>query len=145
MKYKGIEIKDFTNGAPILFDPPKKMLCWDLGVELLDSEDIHTVYAYIPCNIYPVKTSNGCFIKCAEIPEITEEPKTRRATNLELSKWLAHANGVCKYSRDSMRSFTSLSYIDAEADNECKSSWLVRKWDDKEWHEPTADYMGLEG
>ncbi len=22
--------------------------------------------------------------------------------------------------------------------------WRIRKWEDEEWHEPTADYMGLE-
>ena len=29
MKYKGIELKEFTSDKTVVFDPPKEMLVWD--------------------------------------------------------------------------------------------------------------------
>ena len=29
MKYKGIELKEFTSEKPVIFDQPKRMLVWD--------------------------------------------------------------------------------------------------------------------
>lgn len=43
-----------------------------------------------------------------------------------------------------MMSFTAASFDDGDADSECNSCWLVRKWDDNEYLEPTVDYMGIE-
>lgn len=138
MIYNGIEFKEVTSDEQVAFNPPKKMLVWDENIEA--REDL--VYAYIPKRFGHKVIGHSCaWQHCAEIPET---PKPRRATIGELAKWLAHANGVCKYSRDSMMSFTSAAFDDGDADSECKSSWLVRKWDDKVWHEPTVDYMGID-
>lgn len=140
MKYNGLEVKEFTSDKPVAFDPPKKMLVCDTA-ELLGDENIDTVYAYIPAAEYPVKTGRNCFYRCAEIPE---EAEPRRATNLELIKWLAQGNGLCKHRLDSM--VQCIAKCDkVELDNECSPNWNVCKWDDTEWHEPTVDYMGLEG
>lgn len=82
MKYKGIELQEFKSDKPIVFDPPKKMLVWDD----CDDGDIETasrlmVYAYLPARpTNKVVADIGNWPHCAEITEITEEPKHRRAT-----------------------------------------------------------------
>ena len=138
MKYKGIELKEYKSDKPISFDPPRKMLVWD---EIMDTPLEAKVYSYMPAWRYPVGTSTQTFCHCAEIPE---EPKPRRATNLELMKWLAQGNGYCTNALNSEVGATYEFYADI-ADKPCSESFHIRKWEDKEWHEPTADYMGLEG
>lgn len=138
MKYKGIELKEYKSDKPVVFDPPKKMLVWD---EIMDTPLEAKVYSYMPAWIYPVGTSTQTFCHCAEIPE---EPKPRRATNLELMKWLAQGNGWCTNTLSS--GVWAFHEFDVDyADEPCHKNFRIRKWDDKEWHEPTADYMGLEG
>ncbi len=138
MKYKGIELEEFTSDRPVVFDPPKKMLVWCNGDLRPDELDVH---AYIPARAYPVVLNGDCLSHCAEIPE---EPKPRRATNLELVKWLAQGNGLCRCGNSEYaRPWCGSVSIDWLGD-ECLETYSVRKWDDEEWHEPTADYMGLE-
>ena len=137
MDYKGIELKEFTSDKAIAFDPPKVMLCWDSGDSTPRFDEI---VAYLPkYRKHYFATRNYCD-HCAEIPE---ESKPRRATNLELMKWLAQGKGYC---RNILSSGVWATYeFDADtADKPCFESFRVRKWEDKEWHEPTADYMGLE-
>lgn len=139
MKYNGIELKEFTSDKTVILNPPKEMLVWDLG----DVEPCkRMVMAYVPGRTFrPVITRGEEYSSCAEIPE---EPKPRRATNLELMKWLAQGKGYCN---NILSSGVWATYeFDADiADKPCFESFRVRKWEDKEWHEPTADYMGLEG
>ena len=139
MKYKGIELKEFTSDKPVVFDPPKEMLVWSFG-DLEPCE--RTVMAYVPGRTFrSVIAKSDEYSSCAEIPE---QPKPRRATNIELAKWLARGNGLCKhYCGDEV--WTSTECYADELENECNPNWRVRKWDDSDWHEPTADYMGLEG
>jgi hypothetical protein len=139
MKYKGIELKEFTSDKPVVFDPPKKMFVCDTA-ELLDDGNTDYVYAYVPAAEYPVKTGCNCFSRCAEIPEAL---KPRRATNLELAKWLANGNGQVS-GKDSPDVWMTHTYTKNEEHNACDESTTVRKWGDAEWHEPTANYMGLE-
>lgn len=80
MKYNGIELTEFTSKKPILFDPPKKMLVWD-GLSRHPYETL--VDAYIPSHNAPVICQSSNWTYCAEI---SEELKSRRATNLELVK-----------------------------------------------------------
>ena len=139
MKYNGTELKEFTSDSIVVFDPPRKMLVWDTGrIEV----SARAVQAYIPGRDWPVIAEDNTWKHCAEIPE---EPKSRRATNMELAKWLAQGNGLVKTSCGSCM----CSYLDWLAtynvDDACSNELVVRKWDDEEWHEPTADYMGLEG
>lgn len=134
MKYNGIELKEFTSDKPILFDPPKKMLVWDkLSITPIEK----LVDAYIPSHNSPVISQYSNWAYCAEIP------KARRATNRELIKWLAQGNGVCRYCPGSkVQSYAE--YYENTANYKCNSSWRIRKWEDTEWHEPTADYLGLD-
>lgn len=138
MKYKEMELKEFTSEKPVVFDPPRKMLVWD-HLSSQDSKE-RIVYAYVPRRPMPaVICDDYTWAHCAEIPE----RKFRLATNRELIKWLAQGNGLCKHRLDSM--VQCIAKCDkVELDNECNPNWNVCKWDDTEWHEPTADYMGLE-
>ncbi len=136
MKYKGIELTEFTSDKPVVFDPPRKMLCWDYGCK--PCEDM--VDGYFPNRSGHVLGSFEIWTHCAEIPE---EPKPRLATNRELAKWLAQGNGEWRNSSPLLPACsTDLIYTE---DADPASNLLVRKWDDTEWHEPTVDYMGLEG
>lgn len=138
MKYNGIELQEFTSCKPVVFDPPKKMLVWD---EIMDTPLEAKVYSYMPAWRYPAGTSTQAFAHCAEIPE---EPKPRRATNLELMKWLAQGKGILKIS-DTDSVYTKVDDLNERIlGNDCPTGIVVRKWEDKEWHEPTVDYMGLE-
>lgn len=142
MKYKGIELTEFKSDKAVLFDPPKKMLVWDSDDGDYELDDPINVYAYLPAHpTYKVTAYPGTWKHCAEIPE---ELKPRRATNRELIKWLAQGNGLFKRSPGNI----VWSYIgfsdEIEIEDECNLDVLIRKWDDKEWHEPTTDYMGLE-
>ena len=150
-----MEIKEITE--PQIFNPPKEMFVWDFHKSDATRQ---YVAAILPGVSFPVTTvrenkRGACFIHCAEIPE---EPKPRRATNRELAKWLAQVNGEMTFKSKSESDidhvvYTSHCYEEEYADEECDKalkrdddgSWIVvRKWDDTEWHEPTADYMGLE-
>lgn len=135
MKYKGIELKEFESEKPVVFDPPKLMLVWDDG----DSEPSkENVFAFIPTRCYPVIATDEDFDHCAEIPEVV----CRRATNRELAKWLVLGNG--QYQVSGGRIWTEHHYDIGQDDDACSRFIKVRKWCDKEWHEPTLEYLGLE-
>lgn len=133
MKYKGIELNEFKSDTPVVFDPPKKMLVWATDNDFLDMDEVD---AYLPMHTFPVKCLDADWQHCAEIPDIPETLKSRRATNYELAMWLALGKGTYKNSY--------AVFDDVKADCECESGWLICKCGDKEWHEPTVDYMGLE-
>ena len=136
MEYKGIKLTEVT-GSQIV-DPPKKMLVWDYDPGCLLRADVLAIVNGRE-NGYPVITKTGTYRHCAEIPE---EPKPRRATNRELSKWLAKGHG--EY-RNQIGAVSNLYiYVDLETDEAVPSYIRVRKWDDADWHEPTVDYMGIE-
>lgn len=144
MKYKGKELKEFTSEKPVVFDPPRKMLVWDNGI--IDTPRLALATAYIPGRFYPVIGAATVYRHCAEIPE---EPKPRRATNRELAKWLAQGKGEKVYYNKSLDEgvcfvATVCRYEVGDADIPVEDGYSVRKWDDEDWHEPTADYMGLE-
>lgn len=139
MTYNGIELNEFKSDTTIVFDPPKRMLVCDRN-ERLGDRDIETVYAYIPAAVYPVKTGSGSFYRCAELPK---EAMPRRATNVELARWLLQCNGQCA-GKDATTVLSHYDYDKGHDHLECPGYIEVRKWDDTEWHEPTAEYMGLD-
>ena len=134
MKYKGIELKEFESEKPVLFDPPKRMLVWDYDDEIPTEED---VIAFIPNRYHKVIEQMSVSIHCAEIPEVV----CRRATNREIAKWLAEGNGEVKYENTV---FPNWNYWYNQENCIVKNSLYARKWCDKEWHEPTREYLGLE-
>lgn len=135
MEYHGIKLTEVTESQ--IIDPPKKMLVWDC-----DPWNVHEadVIAIVNGRVHshPVITTTGHFRHCAEIPE---EPKPRRATNRELSKWLAQGHG--EYT-SYQTSYITYAYLLDSAESEVRENILVRKWEDADWHEPTVDYMGIE-
>ena len=137
MKYKGQELTEFKSDKPVVFDPPKKMLVWD-------DDDMSCRYvvvlAYLPESTNPVIEERSFWQHCAEDPE---ELKPRRATNIELMKWLAQGNGQVSED-DCISVWMTHTYTKNKEHNACDKSTMVRKWDDKKWHEPTVDYMGIE-
>lgn len=142
MKYNGKELKEFTSDKPVVFDPPKKMVVWD--ERFCGNEE---VYAYIPGRERPVILLDGSAYHCAEIPEEPQPRKAtmpRKATKLEVLKWLAQGNGLAKDKEDDFM-YAWFTVSEDEMDEPCDYTTLVRKWDDTQWHEPTVNYMGLEG
>ena len=135
MKYKGIELKEFESEKPVLYDPPRKMLVWDYDDEIPTEED---VIAFIPNRYHKVIEQMSVSIHCAEIPDTGSE----LATNRELAKWLVLGNGQYKVSGG--RIWTEHHYEIGQDDDACSKFIKVRKWCDKEWHEPTREYLGLE-
>ena len=138
MEYNGIKLKEVTESQ--IVDPPKKMLVWDCDPGCLLRADVLAIVNRRD-NGYPVITKTGTYRHCAEIPE---EPKPRRATNRELSKWLAKGHGEYTNTLCCSTSYITYEYFLDSAESEASYNILVRKWDDADWHEPTVDYMGIE-
>ena len=136
MKYKGIELNEFTSDKPVVFDPPKRMLVWDCNDETPTEVD---VIAFIPNRYHKAIEKMSVYIHCAEIPDTGSE----LATNRELAKWLVQGNGQCK-TGGSPRLWTEHPYDIGHDEEACPNTIKVRKWDDTEWHEPTREYLGLE-
>ena len=135
MTYKGIELNEFTSDKPVVFDPPKRMLVWDCNDETPTEVD---VIAFIPNRYHKAIEKMSVYIHCAEIPDTGSE----LATNRELAKWLVQGNGQCK-TGGSPRLWTEHPYDIGHDEEACPNTIKVRKWGDKEWHEPTREYLGL--
>lgn len=137
MKYEGYEIEEFTSDKPVVFDPPKRMVVWDDNFAPRE-EEVVAVLGGIRSE--PVVATNSDWEHCAEIPEAM---RSRRATKLEILKWLAQGNGIARDEDDDIvYAWFSVGEHDV---NDTVDNMLVRKWDDEEWHEPTVDYMFGEG
>ena len=134
MKYKGIELKEFTSEKPVIFDPPRKMLVWDYDDETPTEVE---VLAFIPNRYHKAIEQMSVYIHCAEIPEESSE----LATVLQLAKWVATGNGLLKRGC-CITNYVSFDEIDENSP--VSDATLVRKWCDKEWNEPTREYLGLE-
>lgn len=72
-----------------------------------------------------------------------KKSKPRHATNIELMKWFIQGNGCCLNTIDCII-WVSHDFDYDDAALPCAGEIRVRNWYDKEWHEPTVDYMGLE-
>lgn len=140
MIYQGKELEPITE--PQMFVPPKKMLVWDKDDEVFkrnvfcivktkngDTRVVIETYTSVGVSVY---------MHCAKIPE---EPKPRLATYLEFSRWLAHGNGQVHTDSCGGRTDTAVLYDDDCDDTEVRGGLKARKWCDKEWHEPTIDYL----
>ena len=88
INYNGMELEEVT--TPQIFDPPKTMVVWEDDEKpttavviaiLADSSNFQYRVVINDCSFYP---------HCALLPD---PPKPRRATNRELSRWLAQGTG----------------------------------------------------
>lgn len=97
----------------------------------------NTSYFDLPGYEYKVASDN---------PSNDNQPG-RTVTYRELSRWLAQGNGEYCYYGDDCRCksdcFNELRYRDEDGD-EIVRDIMVRKWDDTEWYNPIASYLGLE-
>lgn len=140
MIYHGKELNTITE--PQVFDPPKRMFVWD---EASKCPEVRDVVAILPkCALkMRVITNGGVGWKyCAEFEEQSDY-KTRRATYLEFSRWLAQGNGQVHTDSDGGNIDTAIIYDDKCDDSPVRDGLEARKWGDKEWHEPTIDYLGI--
>lgn len=138
INYNGMELEEVT--TPQVFDPPRKCIVWNSK----DGSDwnIREVYAILSNSYSTFKVICAwaeCSCKhCALLPD---PPKPRRATNRELSRWLAEGKGEILVPHCVTQ---HVSYAVGQDNEKCGSGLRVRKWSDTEWHEPTVDYLGLD-
>lgn len=132
MKYNGIELEPIT--TPQIFDPPKEMLVWDRGYKEPTTEN---VYAITKRKIFPVITDISGYDYCAEIPQ----QKSKRATYIQFSEWLAKGNGVYLYGT----SVRMNVIFPLESRNEVlEEDYKIQPFGTTKWIEPTLENMGME-
>lgn len=139
MKYKGIELKEFTSDKPVVFNPARPMIVWD------DNQfpEKRLVEAYLPGLRFPVILPTGRTVYCAEIPD---KMKPKRMTNRQLAEWLAMGNGEKKrldeYEKEGVV-FVSIefTYEFGDANLPVDDCYFIRRWNETEWHEPTVDFF----
>jgi hypothetical protein len=137
MKYNGHELEPIT--TPQIFDPPKEMLVWN---ENWDKSIKKFVYAITNSANYPIITDNTCFDYCAEIPD---EPKPKRATNIQFMEWLSKGNGMWKRRKDSSTIIFNFASFDEESFQEdVDDDIIIHPFGSDEWLEPTLQNMGME-
>ena len=120
---------------------PRMMWVWDVN----EKDKVRRKVVYVVKGghrNYPVRatidddTDYEAYKYCAEI----EEPKTRRMTNKELSRWLRE-KPTREYKRfksdDALISYYH-NYIERTANEEIEDSVLIRE-DDGDWKEPLVE------
>ena len=118
---------------------PRMMWVWNSkGEDKVKAKVIHILSNGV-C-VYPILTVTDIdddyetYKHCAEI----EEPKTRRMTNKELSRWLREKpTRECKY-LNSEYICSTFEYREYKQDEEVHEDMLIRE-DDGEWREPLVE------
>ena len=117
---------------------PRMMWVWNSNVE--DKLKRMVIYFLGSESHFPIvgltlnKLTAECFMHCAEI----EEPKTRRMTNKELSRWLREKpTRECKYLTSDYICST-FDYREYKQDEEVIVDVRIRE-DDGEWREPLVE------
>lgn len=145
MKYNGIEIAELK--TTFIKNLPREMLVWnDNSIEPKVKTIVGACVNLKGDCWYIAHDDKLGIVKYKHCAEIPEEPKPRRATNRELAKWLAQGKGEwgkcvsCKIERAEISWWYEWGYESEYLQKEIK----IRKWDDRDWHEPDVQYMGLE-
>lgn len=117
---------------------PRMMWVWNDDFEEREKKKVVYVIKddFASCPVLAVSEEDSSFCIyccCAEI----EEPKTRRMTNRELSRWLREKHTrEFKYNNcDDSCIHSCLYYYESNADKEVNASVVIRE-DDGEWREP---------
>lgn len=137
INYKGMKLEEITE--PQIFDPPRRCVVWDDDSLSPCEQDVIAIFPdsaklkmkVIDSNLYRYK-------HCALLPE---KPAQRRATNFEFSRWLAQGNGQLHTNSNGGMVDTAMIYDDLDDNSPVREGLKARKWGDKEWHEPTIDYL----
>lgn len=69
-----------------------------------------------------------------------QEESDYLCTYRQLAEWLAKGNGELFFGGIAE---TSLSYLAEKAEDCLDQPYMIRKWDDREWHEPFLSYMNM--
>ena len=143
INYNGMELDVVTE--PQIFDPPKKCVVFDSYDE--EKSVVRNVVAVLPSSFNKgigmqsvITEEKQYWNHCAILPE---DPTPRRATWLELSKWISKGEGLVLdelIERIDTGIIFKVDYQNNPVDDKIK----VRKWDDTEWHEPDVEYIGIE-
>ena len=119
---------------------PRMMWVWDEDEELKVKRKViyilkDGVYTS-PVLVVVDECMYETFRHCAEI----EEPKTRRMTNKELSRWLREKpTRECKYSSPiSCSVHSTYTYNEDDGEEEVSKDVVIRE-DDDEWREPLVE------
>ena len=136
IKYNGMEIQSITECK--VYEKPQEMLVWKTSYEGPIKKMVCAIIPYRHAG--SVITTSGAFEYCAEIPE---KPEPRRATNFEFSRWLAQGNGQLHTNSNGGMLDIAMIYDDLDDNYPVREGLKARKWGDKEWHEPTIDYLGI--
>lgn len=134
MKYNGQELTPITK--PQIFNPPKEMLVWD---DSFTEPYVKHVCAITGSHHYQVVTTLSCYSYCAEIPEAI---KPKRATNRELSEWVAKGNGLVLIGELISNHYDFL----LQEENELAEGVQIQPFNNSatDWLEPTLKNMGME-
>ena len=144
INYNGMELEEFTSDKPVAFPKGTRAVFWedDIAKDIFRFEgEILSYLPYlkdpaVPFDCIRHNGSHSTFGHCAIMPD---PPKPRRATNRELSRWLAHGNGECLGSQDDAD--TAWNYPMESSNAPLREGAKVRKWSDTEWREPTVEYL----
>ena len=119
---------------------PRMMWCWNANVEDKEQAKVICVIKHKPYRVITVTDNDADIIRyrhCAGI----EEPKTRRMTNKELSRWLREKpTRECKY-LTSEYVCSTFEYREYMQDEEVSEDMRIRE-DDSEWREPLVEVEG---
>ena len=133
INYNGMELEEVTK--PQIFDPPRKCLVWDENLRPYCTLPVSAI-GWTLFGLRVLSDDGATWRHCAILPD---HPKPRRATNRELSRWLAQGNGECLGSQDDAD--TAWNYPMECSNAPLREGAKVRKWSDTEWHEPDVDYL----
>ena len=121
---------------------PRVMWCWNVDVAYKVQVKVNYVLNHGLYPVIPAMDDDVDLLRykhCAEIEE-TEEPKTRRMTKKELSRWLREKpTREFKYgSYISCSVYSTYTYGEDEGDIEVRKDIVIRE-DDGEWREPLVE------
>ena len=132
-------MKEVTYEEWIKNPTPRMMWVWDVNEKNKKQRKvIH--YFMAEQDIFPVtalsedEKSIESFGHCAEI----EEPKTRRMTNKELSRWLREKPTREYKFKNSYFVYGEKNYREIDQDDEVKHDIFIRE-DDSDWREPLVE------
>ena len=135
-------MKEVTYEEWIKNPTPRMMWVWNDDFEEREKSKVVYVikddFAAFPVLAVSEDDSSFCIYSCcAEIEE--PEPKTRRMTHKELSRWLRE-NPTREFVDSKGREliFCHHSYYKDEAPKEVPEAFLIRE-NDGEWHEPLVE------
>ena len=116
---------------------PRMMWCWNANVEDKEQAKVICVIKHKPYRVITVTDNDADIIRyrhCAGI----EEPKTRRMTNKELSRWLREKpTRECKWTFDD--TICSVHTYNEKIENEEVHKDVRIREDGGEWKEPLVE------